>query len=156
MSIFDFLNRFWQECFKEPFSVSEVALYFYLVNEANRQRWEMPIRCNTQTMSFHLKTSRQTIINARAVLEKRKMIAFENGLSNGVPAKYFLLPTFGPSDLTDGLTKELTVSLTDEFTQNKKKNKKNTFRYDDKRKNDSKCRRTKVEVSGDADYEAPF
>lgn len=84
MSIFDFQNRFWQECFKEPFSVSEVALYFYLVNEANHQRWEMPIRCNTQTMSFHLKTSRQTIINARAVLEQRKMIAFENGLSNPV------------------------------------------------------------------------
>ena len=49
MNLYELSNRFWQENEYEPFSVSEVALYFYLLHRANSP---------TAMISCHLKTSR--------------------------------------------------------------------------------------------------
>lgn len=38
MNLYELSNRFWQENEYEPFSVSEVALYFYLLHRANSRR----------------------------------------------------------------------------------------------------------------------
>ena len=43
--IYDYINRFWAEAERNPFNPTEVALYHYLLYEANRLRWNMPFAC---------------------------------------------------------------------------------------------------------------
>lgn len=91
MTVFDCLHGFWRECDREPFSTSEVSLYFLLVNEANRQHWVMPIRCCTSLICFRLKTTKSNVIKARDKLRRRRMIDFVKGESKSCPSLYTLL-----------------------------------------------------------------
>lgn len=147
MSFFDFFNRFWDYCAMEPYSITEVALYHYLLNIANRNRFVMPIKCSTSLISVHLKTSKQNVIKAREGLTSRGLILFESGTGRDSAASYQLLcgervtqlekqPPESERTLSHELSDTLSSSLTD---SNINKYKRNDY---NKRKPVSSSRRS--------------
>ena len=47
MEYIKLINRFWETNRNTQFTMAETTLYFYLLNEANRNYWQMPIVCAT-------------------------------------------------------------------------------------------------------------
>jgi len=90
MNIYDFFNPFWEECGQDPMTPSEVALFHYLLSEANRRHWEMPLRCYTKIICHYLSTTRQNIQKARISLRQRGWIDFTEGKGKNKPAEYTL------------------------------------------------------------------
>lgn len=123
MSIFDYMNHFWDVNENDPCSLSENALFFYLLYEANRQHWVMPFKCNTQMLLARLNTSKQNIMKAREGLRKRGLIGFSKGEGKGRPALYTLLLGKGESSqqqsqpLFQALAPQLPQPMTTELTQ---------------------------------------
>lgn len=113
MKIFDFFIPFWQESERQPFSTTEAALYNYLLYEANRNYWAMPIRCSTAFVCYRLSTTRQNIQKARETLKLRGLIDYKNGFGKRKPAEYTLL----------SLTVQLPGQLSDQLTLLNMKNK---------------------------------
>ena len=74
--IYEYINRFWAEAERSPFNPSEVALYHYLLYEANRLRWNMPFACHTAIICVRLSTTKQNICKARQHLVERGLIEF--------------------------------------------------------------------------------
>ena len=131
MNLYELSNRFWQENEYEPFSTSDIALYFYLLHRANSRRWQMPIRCPTAMICYHLKTTRQNIVKARESLHRRGFISFTPGKGKDVPSLYTIVETPEtllvplPDELlgqwSDTTTNELTDELSDKATVYKDK-----------------------------------
>ena len=146
----------------EYMSTSEVALYAFIANECNQNRWHMPVQCSTVRICEVLHISKQTLCNARKNLAKRGLISFSEGSSRHVPSKYSLLKW------TDNLTVELTDGLTADFTPLKDKEKDNFIKsgstnFSNKERernngNDTQNRRRGIkEISATASpYEDPF
>ena len=88
--IYDYINRFWAEAERSPFNPTEVALYHYLLYEANRLRWEMPFACHTAILCVRLSTTKQNISKARQRLSERGLIEFQAGTGIRTPALYSL------------------------------------------------------------------
>ncbi len=115
MSIFDHINNFWFRNESEPCSPSEMALFFYLLFEANRQHWVMPFKVSTQMIQARLNTSKQNVMKAREGLAKRGFITFSKGEGKGKPALYTLL-LCTPDEETEQL-QPLTHKLSQELPQ---------------------------------------
>lgn len=90
MNIFDLMNHFWFRNENEPCSLSEMALYHYLLFEANRQHWVTPFKVSTQMIQARLNTSKQNVMKAREALMRRGLISFSKGEGKGKPALYTL------------------------------------------------------------------
>lgn len=118
MNLYELSNRFWQENEYEPFSVSEVALYFYLLHRANSRRWQMPLRCPTTMICCHLKTTRQNIIKAREALRRRGFLSFTPGKGKDAPSLYTIVGNPDPlsAPLSDKLSGQLSDKMTNELT----------------------------------------
>lgn len=124
--IYDYINRFWTEAEHSPFNPTEVALYHYLLYEANRLRWNMPFACHTAILCVRLSTTKQNISKARQHLKERGLIEFQAGTGIRTPALYSLtlqLPPQLPQQVTPQLSRELTVQLTHSNIEDKDKNK---------------------------------
>ena len=91
MSIYDYLICFWQKNEYDQCSLSEIALYFCLLNEANRQHWVSPFKASTQMLIARLGTSKQNVMKARDCLMRRGLISYVKGDGKGKPALYTLL-----------------------------------------------------------------
>lgn len=105
---------FWRAAEEEPFTPSETSLYFLLLNRANMQRWEMPVRCPTITACMLMGTSKQNVLKARARLIERGLITYARSNTRGRCGQYVLLP-FGQSQLPCGLTNELPSQMSEEL-----------------------------------------
>ncbi len=119
MNLYELSNRFWQENEYEPFSTSDIALYFYLLHRANNRRWQMPLRCPTAMICCHLKTTRQNIVKARESLRQRGFISFTQGKGKDTPALYTIVEnpvTTVSTSLPDELSGQLSDKMTDEST----------------------------------------
>ena len=119
MNLYELSNRFWQENEYEPFSVSEVALYFYLLHRANSRRWQMPMQCPTTMINCHLKTTRQNIVKAREALRRRGFLSFTPSKGKDAPSLYTIVmnpDTVLSAPLTDELSVELSGQLSDKIT----------------------------------------
>ena len=118
MNLYELSNRFWQENEYEPFSVSEVALYFYLLHRANSRRWQMPMQCPTAMICCHLKTSRQNIVKSRESLRRRGFLSFTPGKGKDAPSLYTIVGIPDPlsAPLSDELSGQLSDKITDEST----------------------------------------
>ena len=116
MNLYELSNRFWQEDEYDPFSTSEIALYFYLLHRANTRRWQMPLRCPTAMICCHLKTSRQNIVKARESLRQRGFITFTPGKGKDVPTLYTIIENPDTSSASDELSGQLSDKMTDELT----------------------------------------
>ena len=128
MNLYELSNRFWQEDEYDPFSISDIALYFYLLHRANTRRWQMPLRCPTAMICGHLKTTRQNIVKARESLHQRGFITFTPGKGKDTPSLYTIVenPDISAADelsgqLSDKMTDELTHGLSDKTTVYKDK-----------------------------------
>ena len=122
--IYDYINRFWAEAERSPFNPTEVALYHYLLFEANRLRWEMPFACHTAILCVRLSTTKQNISKARQRLTERGLIEFQAGTGIRTPALYSLTlqtPRQLPQQITPQLPRELTVQLTHSNIEDKDK-----------------------------------
>ena len=113
MSIYDYLICFWQKNEYDQCSLSEIALYFCLLNEANRQHWVSPFKASTQMLMARLGTSKPNIMKARESLMRRGLISYVKGDGKGKPALYTFLLS---SEEDDGQLQELTQPLTQMIT----------------------------------------
>ena len=137
--IYDYINRFWAEAERSPFNPTEVALYHYLLYEANRLRWEMPFACHTAILCVRLSTTKQNISKARQHLMERGLIEFQAGTGIRTPALYSLTlqtPRQLPQQITPQLSRELTVQLTHSNIEDKDKNKDKDIIYSQSARDD--------------------
>ena len=122
MSIYDYLIYFWLKNEYDQCSLSEIALYFCLLHEANRQHWTSPFKASTQMLMARLGTSKQNVMKARDALMRRGLISYVKGDGKGKPALYTLLLSpagdGGQSqEFTQPLTQKTTPVLTQRVTQ---------------------------------------
>lgn len=117
INLYLLMQRFWRENEYEPFSTAEIAMYFFLIDRANRRRWEMPFKCPTSSVSAAIKVTRQTVVNARDALRERNFITFSKGTGKGGYPMYSLVLTDGLTEcLPDGLTEDLRDNLSEDLT----------------------------------------
>ena len=124
--IYEYINRFWAEADRSPFNPSEVALYHYLLYEANRLRWNMPFACHTAIICVRLSTTKQNICKARQRLVERGRIEFRAGSGIRAAAVYSLTEPHTAQvspPLTPRLSRELTVQFTHSNIEDKETDK---------------------------------
>ena len=122
MSIYDYLIYFWQKNEYDQCSLSEIALYFCLLHEANRQHWASPFKASTQMLMARLGTSKPNIMKARESLMRRGLISYVKGDGKGKPALYTLLLSSAEDgaqsqEFTQPLTQKITPVMTQQVTQ---------------------------------------
>ena len=115
MRYIDYVNQFWREGERKSYTVNEISLYFFLCNECNKKRWQMPFPCSTEYIGSQIGLSKQTICNVRNSLAKRGLIDFIKGRRGTKSPQYSLC------DLTNDLTNGLTNDLANDLTNNKDK-----------------------------------
>ena len=104
MNLYELTNRFWQEGEYEPYSSTEVALYFFLLYRANARRWQMPIRCPTEMICNRIKTSKQNLVKARECLKQRGFISFVPGKGKEVAPTYTIMERTSSVPMVQDLT----------------------------------------------------
>lgn len=91
MKIVNYMNYFWNNNQYAPCSPSETTLYHYLLFEAERQQWVMPLKVPTQMLMAYTGISKQGVNDARGSLQKRGLITYSKGEGKGRPALYSLV-----------------------------------------------------------------
>ncbi len=93
MKYIDLLNRFWEANRADRFTTSERELYYYPLNECNRNYWRMPVACPTSVVCAVIGINRATLMRAREGLRSRGLIRFEEGVQNSRAPTYTILDT---------------------------------------------------------------
>lgn len=78
MSYIDLINQFWRMNRIDPFTPTEVCLYFYLLSQWNNYR-ESRFTIKSSIMFAELKMSKPTIYEVRERLKERGLINFTEG-----------------------------------------------------------------------------
>lgn len=91
MTYIDYINQIWELNRIARFTPAEREILFYLLNECNKQYWQMPIYCPTAIMAATLGINKSTIWRAREQLAKRGIISFTEGVQNSRAPSYTLL-----------------------------------------------------------------
>lgn len=81
MEYIKLINSFWETNRNTQFTMAETTLYFYLLNEANRIYWQMPIVCATAIICASTGMTKATLIRARNGLKKKGLIGFTEGVN---------------------------------------------------------------------------
>nr|DAX55145.1 MAG TPA: hypothetical protein [Caudoviricetes sp.] len=92
MTYFDYIRNFWAKHNFCQFSTTEIALYFYLLECANTQKWPDTFVCVNKKVEGTLGVSYRTITAAKEKLRKAELIDFLT--KNGSKTTTFSL-TFG-------------------------------------------------------------
>lgn len=95
MTYIEIVNHFWNENRVNRCDPYEVALFFYILNEANKQRWVDQIKISTNILTAELGISRKTLINTRKKLKDKNLINFEPGLKNKLTSVYTIYVSDG-------------------------------------------------------------
>ena len=125
VNLYELTHAFWKENRYDPFPLSAIALFFFLLDRANSQYWNMPIRCPTIQIGGALSVSEQTVLNSRSILSKRGIISYIVGHGNKVAPLYTIVtdPTKWAVRLGDKLTDDLGDRLRDSLVDNLNINK---------------------------------
>lgn len=115
MSIYDYLNYFWSRNQDVPCSQCEVALYHYLLFEANRQHWIMPIKVVTKKILCNLKMGKSSVMRAREGLMDKGFIRFSIGKGKDTPTQYVLLSSLQKDN--QGVLENGMLNRTHDMTQ---------------------------------------
>lgn len=99
MDYIKLINRFWGANRHSQFTMAETTLYFYLLNEANRNYWQMPIACATAIICASTGMTKATLIRARNGLKKIGFIGFTEGVQHSRAPTYHI-HTFETDDET--------------------------------------------------------
>ena len=117
MDYIKLINRFWEANRNTQFTMAETTLYFYLLNEANRNYWQMPVACATAIICASTGMTKATLIRARNGLKKKGLINFTESVQHS-RAPTYRIRTFE----TDGKTATRTAHTTDNVTNIKDNN----------------------------------
>ena len=115
------INRYWETNRSMQFTMAETTLYFYLLNEANRNYWQMPVACATAIICASTGMTKATLIRARNVLKKKGLIGFTEGIQHSRAPTYHIR-TFETDDETAGRTAHNTDAETTHATNIKDNN----------------------------------
>ena len=161
MNLYELTNRFWQEGEYEPYSSTEVALYFFLLYRANARRWQMPIRCPTEMICNRIKTSKQNLVKARECLKQRGFISFVPGKGKEVAPTYTIMERISPLSvemsvkLSEQLSVPLSVELSEQLSpyniKDKDNNKDNS--NNNARENESGLDELELRLSNDTSWQ---
>lgn len=116
-SYLDLINNFWTLHEDFNFSVSETALYFGLLNIANRLHWKDSFSKTNDYLRAFIGFNEKTLINSRHKLKQRGLIDFTTG-KNKIPTKYRILSC---NFYTQNNTQNDSLISTQNNTQNGKK-----------------------------------
>ena len=115
ISYIELINRFWQVDEQHVFSGNETRLYFYLLKVANSRNSGPEFTCSDARLTGELGIKRPTMLAARIILKRTKLIDFKGGHNPSDDALYSLNPAhklspFGESQVylmmdTGGLCK---------------------------------------------------
>ena len=158
MNIFILVSNFWRMAEEEKFTPSEAALYFYLLNRANTQRWKMPIRCPTSTILAYISTTKQNVMKAREGLKQKGFITFVEGSGGKGSPQYTLtnpsteLSTQLSTELSTQLSGELSTQLPEQLSYYKNKNKNIIFSHNACKKHNYSLSDLRSILSGDSQW----
>lgn len=88
MTYIEIINRFWKIHQFDHFSSAEIAVYFYLLNMANRNMWEDEIAVATAELCASIGMRRSTIIRARQSLREKGLIECRAHFVNKMNREY--------------------------------------------------------------------
>ena len=74
MKYINLVNEFWRLNAIEPFSPTDIAVYFYLLNQCNLRHWENPFTITSHQIEVALGITRKTMLTSRKRLEKRGLL----------------------------------------------------------------------------------
>lgn len=97
-SYIDLINQFWVLNRRERFTPSACALYFYLLDECNRNYWNNVIYCPTSVIYSLTGLNNAAIVRARNELSRRGLIRFTMGVRSSQSPAYTILSDVGLSD----------------------------------------------------------
>lgn len=89
MTYIDLINSFWKIHENVSFSPHDVALYFYLLREANRQGWPEPFVCPNRVLTLGLNISDVTLIRCRDRLAAYGVIEYKSAKDRRKPPSYY-------------------------------------------------------------------
>ncbi len=115
MEYIKLINRYWETNRSMQFTMAETTLYFYLLNEANRNYWQMPVACATAIICASTGMTKATLIRARNGLKKKGLIGFTEGVQHSRAPTYHIR-TFETDDETAGRTAHNTDAETTHAT----------------------------------------
>lgn len=129
LNMYELAHHFWRTAEEQPFTPSETALYFLLLQRANLVRWEMPVKCPNVLAVMLMGTTKQNVTKARTGLIERGLISYSRSETRGRCGLYTLLP-LGQSQLPDKLPSQLPTRLPRELPVYKNKDKEqNSFNH---------------------------
>lgn len=115
MTYIELLNRLWHANKTERFSIGERELYYYLLNECNKNYWRMPVSCPTSVICTVTGLNKQTLMRARDSLKKRGFIDYTEGIQNSKAPTYIIImdkDEFVTANVTGCVTAAKTASVT--------------------------------------------
>ncbi len=92
MQYISLINQFWRMRRTTNFNHADVDLYFYLLNEANEQRWQIPFSHSTRLICAALSMSNKILAETRNRLKQKGLIDFKEG-SRSQAAQYYIIDT---------------------------------------------------------------
>lgn len=106
MTYIEIINRFWKIHQFDHFSSAEIAVYFYLLNMANRNMWEDEIAVATAELCASIGMRRSTIIRARQSLREKGLIECREGVRNSRTPVYRIVTSATTKATTKPTTKQ--------------------------------------------------
>ncbi len=90
MTYLELINHFWKIHESVNFSPHEIALYFYILKEANRQGWPKPFVCPNRNLCLGLSIADSTLIRCRDRLVGNVVLAYKSAKDKRkAPIYYF-------------------------------------------------------------------
>lgn len=90
MTYIELINLFWKIHEDVNFSPHDIALYFYLLREANRQGWPEPFVCPNRVLTLGLNISDMTLIRCRDRLAAHGVFSYKSEKNKRKAPTYYL------------------------------------------------------------------
>ena len=92
MTDLELINHFWKIHDNVNFSPHEIALYFFLLREANRQGWPEPFVCPNRNLCLGLNIPDSTLIRCRDRLVGNGVFSYKSAKDKRKAPSYYLHP----------------------------------------------------------------
>jgi len=96
MNYIELINNFWASDWSYNFNSTEIALYFSILNHANKARWPESFSLPNSVLLVSLKCTKDHLIRARRRLCKASLIKYRNG-DRFNPGKYTIIAHLSPT-----------------------------------------------------------
>lgn len=121
MTYIDLINNFWRMHGSQEFGPNEIALYFYLLNECNRQGWPTPLVRPNAKICLGLGMTEPTLIRCRNKLKLRGVLDFESGKKSRKAPSYYLKNI--SSNISSGVSSDESSGVSIYKTKRQEENK---------------------------------